>query len=41
MSRRQNPDTETGLVEAFNAGLDHGIELHPTNQRGETERIRM
>ena len=40
MSRRRNTHPEMGLVEA-NAGLDHDIELHPTNQRVEAERIRM
>lgn len=41
MSRRRNTHLETGPVDVLNPGLDHGIELHPTNQRVETERIRM
>ena len=41
MSRRRAIHLEMGPEEVLNAGLDHDIELHPTNQHVETERIRM
>lgn len=41
MSRPQTTHLEMGPVEALNPGLDHDIEFHPTNERVETERIRM